>query len=623
MLKKRRRTKKILKLDEISKTLSTKETSLKSEVESNKIGLEASKNALNSLGEAPKSPFNVNHTEHLKSLHGSASNLYNEAKTAYETEKEELERSRPKISVSPFDRTSIERKEVEIQEISKNASELQSAELTRQSGIEAKIKEILKKISELEFAELSRQSEVKNKISSSQLEISNLQKIEQNRQSDVRSKIATNRLEHNKAHNLASQGDQAKEAAKKLAVDLNAIRASTCPTCQQGWITDSIKAKEVDILNKLGEYRLTVIAGAEAHKSILNLDDEHKSLLLESAFRALPEIDDLNAKIAQLKLDCFPQVIPEVSEHNAKIGQLKLESTPRVIPEVLELKMKSDFKNQELQAFRQEERNHQLKENTRNQEILADFAKIQIALGQKHESNIKSLLDLERQTLAEYELALVKLKSFESEIERYSGSLSKFNAQITTYESKVTQKSVELASTQEEIETVEEAKKTIKSYLSCSFDDALESIGDKATRLIRMIPNMSNATIQFEGTKENKDGRIKEEVVCIVSMGGEIGIPLKSLSGGERSSADLATDLAVIQFIEERTGKGSNLYIMDEPFLFLDSVNIEQILEMIRDSDISKKFIIVDHNPIVKEMVPERIVVVREGEESNISYEKT
>ena len=80
---------------------------------------------------------------------------------------------------------------------------------------------------------------------------------------------------------------------------------------------------------------------------------------------------------------------------------------------------------------------------------------------------------------------------------------------------------------QEEIELAQIAKKAIKSYLSCSFEDALDSIGDKATH-IRSIPNMSTA-IQFEGLKENKAGKVKEEVTCVISMDGEIGIPVKGL----------------------------------------------------------------------------------------------
>lgn len=563
--------KKILRLDDISKNLYAKEASLKSELESNKMGLEASKNALNSLGEAPKPPFDVNHTAHLKSLHVAAYDLYTASKAEYEFEKAELEKNRPTVSVTPFDRSAIEQ-------------------------TEAYLKEITKKTSELESAELARQSEVRNQITSFQLEISNLQRNEQTRQSDVRSKIATNRLEYNKAATLVHQGDQAKEAAKRLAVELNKIRASICPTCEQGWITESVKVKEADILKKLGEHRNAVLAGTEAQKTMARLDEEHLALTSEVSPRALPEIEIINGKITQLKLD----------------------SAPRPIPEVLELKNKYASESKQLEILRQQEREHQTKENIKNQEILAEFAKKQTALGHKHESKVKSLWDLERQALSDYEMALVKEKAFEAEIKRHSDSLLKISTQISSYESIVAQKATYLVSTQEEIEIVEESKKAIKSHLSCSFDDALESIGDKATRLIRLIPNMANATIQFEGTKETKEGKVKEEVVCLVSMDGEVGVPLKSLSGGERSSCDMCVDLSIIKFIEETTGKGIGMYIIDEGFNGLDTTCIQDALEMLREYSVDKKLFLVEHNPIVSETIENRILVVRDGLTSKI-----
>jgi len=563
--------KKILKLDEILKARSTQEVQVKSEVESNRTGLEASKNALNSLGEAPKPSFNADYIETLKLAHTVAYDLYSASKSEYESEKAELEKSRPTVSVSPFDRSAIE-------------------------NSEAILKEITKKANALEAAELSRQSEVKSQISAIQLEISNLQKIEQSRQSDALSKVAANRLEANKASNIANQGDQAKEAAKRLAVELNKIRTAICPTCEQGWLTDSIKVKEAEMLKTLDGYRKTVLAASEALKIVAKLNEDHAALILETSPKALPEIDVLNAKISDLRVD----------------------SGPRAIPEVQELRNQYSSENKQLEFFRQQEKEHQNKENIKNQDILVEFAKKQSALGHKHEAKVKSLWDLERKSLSDHEMALVKQKSFEAEFKRYTDSLSKIHTQISNYESIVTQKSSNLVSIQEEIEILEESKKAIKSHLSCSFDDALESIGDKATRLIRRIPNMANATIQFEGLKETGTGKIKEEVTCLVSMDGEVGVPLKSLSGGERSSCDMCVDLSIIKFIEETTNNGIGIYVIDEGFNGLDTTCIQDALEMLREYSVDKKLFLVEHNPIVSESIENRILVVRDGLTSKI-----
>ncbi len=81
---------------------------------------------------------------------------------------------------------------------------------------------------------------------------------------------------------------------------------------------------------------------------------------------------------------------------------------------------------------------------------------------------------------------------------------------------------------------------------------------------------------------------------------------------------DLAIDLAVIDFLEDETGKGIDLIILDEPFNGIDSVSIEQILELLQNSNLSKKIVIVDHNEIVKQNISNKITVVRDGEFSQV-----
>lgn len=167
-----------------------------------------------------------------------------------------------------------------------------------------------------------------------------------------------------------------------------------------------------------------------------------------------------------------------------------------------------------------------------------------------------------------------------------------------------------------ELSVAEEAKRALKTYTLQIFQDTLDSIGAYATEILSEIPNMTNATIYFEGCKENKSGSIKDEVNAIINMDGYNDINIKTLSGGERTAIDLAVDLAVIDMIENKAGKGANFFILDEPFEGLEEINISQCLEVLKQADINKKIIIVDHNPIAKEMINDRIMVERDGEES-------
>lgn len=167
-----------------------------------------------------------------------------------------------------------------------------------------------------------------------------------------------------------------------------------------------------------------------------------------------------------------------------------------------------------------------------------------------------------------------------------------------------------------QISIAEESKKAIKAYTLQIFQESLDYIGEQASVILSDIPNMANASIHFESSKETKSGSIKDEVNAIVNMDGESEVNIKTLSGGERTAIDLAVDLALIDMIESKAGKGADFFILDEPFDGLDSRNKEECLYLLQQLDTSKKIIIVDHSPELKAMVHDVITINRIGEES-------
>jgi len=171
-------------------------------------------------------------------------------------------------------------------------------------------------------------------------------------------------------------------------------------------------------------------------------------------------------------------------------------------------------------------------------------------------SSARGQAELDRRT---FESAANALKSYEDARNRHDRAVQLLNTQEATYSSKVS----ELTKTSTEMHNAlaisEELKRALKSYLSCSFDDALEAISENATKLIRHIPN-----------------------------------------------------------IEDRANSGINVFILDEPFTGQDQVNIEMTLEMLQNINKNKTLIIVDHNDAVKEFCQDKITVVRDGEISRI-----
>lgn len=563
---------KVVVLDTRLAKLTVDESSLKSNIESYRMGLEATQSAISSLGPTPTLEIDPSVIEELKKKHLGAVDTHKLVRDSHKREAEDLEKDRPQVTTTPFDRTRIVQ-------------------------LENEIGTILSQISNLERVEVNRQQSIRNQISSMKEEISKYNKIEQTRQTEVQSRITLNRVSCVEAKVSSNKGNEAKQLAIGLAKDLQKIRESLCPTCEQGWVTDTAKTKESDILAQLQECKKSMMVGIAADKGLVSLEEQRK----------------------QLDLEVQPKSIPEIERNNELIKSLNEElSCPIVNPESIELKLQVDFKNKEIVEIRAQEQDHQFKENSKRQLMMDQFALKQTNLRQTHESTIQFVRDEEGKALSEYESVSNKLKSFEESEIRFQESYQKLQIQANKYGYDLEATAMDLIGTQEEIELATESKKAIKSYLSCSFEDALDSIGDMATRLIRDIPNMSTATIQFEGLKETKEGKVKEEVTCLISMDGEIGIPVKSLSGGERSSVDIGIDLSVIKFIEERTGKGIDLFILDEAFNGLDSTCIEQAIEMLKNCSVDKRLFIVEHNPVISQSIENRLIVVRDGLTSKI-----
>jgi DNA repair exonuclease SbcCD ATPase subunit len=605
-------------LDSKLTTLTSIESSVQTSIQSNSSGLEATSSAILGLGEFPSSTVTPEAIEALKNGYHKAVETHKILKVNHQNEMENLEKYRPILAFTPFDRSEIEKTEKSICELNEKKNKINKIESERQVLISKKISELKSQIDNLCNQEILRQSEVKSAISLVQTEIASLKQKEQNRQVQVQSTLSTNKFEQLKLKSVISSGDQSKEDASRFMAELNKVRASICPTCEQGWIAEASKTKELDLLKKLQDCKKLVISGMEASAKLEELEKEINSLQSELCPKPIPELESLSTKIIELTELFNPRAIPEVTPIKAQINQLNLELSPAHYPELVEMESELTLKVTQVDNLRSQEKEHQFKESAKNKLLLDNFNLRQTEVRQKNEHILKIAQEAENRALLDHESAKAKIKFFEESKSRYEDALLKLSEQKNKYKEQLDQKSKELDLILEEKDLILESKKVIKSYLSCSFEDALDSIGDEATKMIRGIPNMGTATVQFEGLKETKEGKVKEEVTCMISMDGEIGIPVKSLSGGERSSVDIGIDLSVIKFIEESTGKGINIMILDEFTGGLDTVCIENAIEMLKNSSIDKKLLLVEHNPVVSQSIENKILVVRDGLTSKI-----
>lgn len=405
--------------------------------------------------------------------------------------------------------------------------------------------------------------------------IVSLQQKEKDRQSAINKNWFEARSQKNKLQNQIDKGKASNAEAVRLAKEVKKIRDSLCPTCEQSWATESAKAKETELLAQICALREDIRLGAYAVQNMESVD----------------------SGILQFEIDITPQEDPQIP--------------------MLKAALLSSEKG--LLAERQKEKEFQATNLTANRAILAEFSSKQKALSAAQAIEQNQWSGQENIDRRAYDVAANKLKSYDEAIARYKSSQTNLFKQAQIYKEQINTLTVSLAKTEIDLFKTEELKRGIKSYLSCSFDDALATIGDNATKCIRQIPNMSTATIVLEGIRETADGKLKEEVTAVLHMDGEENIDLRSLSGGEGASTDLAVDLAAVDLIESKCNKGTNILVLDEPFNGLDPVNCEQILELLKNSSSNKKILIVDHGSELKAMVQSSIMVTRNGSTSTIA----
>lgn len=363
------------------------------------------------------------------------------------------------------------------------------------------------------------------------------------------------------------------EDMKKQMEEKKHLEENKCPTCSQKWTGDEVFHKINVITSNIEKLKNQIL--------------EKKALVDEE-----PELSTKLERVKEIQVKIE-------SEHNLDDLNNQIDATKQKITE-----LKSEDKNK-ASVIENKYLNELNEYNTKVNEVK-----------QKYEQSIKeknALISDTSQVLAVKQNTLNNFKAAKAEYQEKKDKL----------ESTIKQKKTDLKDAEKqrkdkkyELSVREESKRVLKTYTLQIFQDTLDYIGSYATEILSNIPNMSNSTIYFEGCKENKSGTIKDEVNAIINMDGYNDINIKTLSGGERTAIDLAVDLAVIDMVESKAGKGADFFILDEPFEGLEEINISQCLEVLSQADTNKKIIIVDHNPIAKEMINDSVVVERDGEES-------
>lgn len=369
----------------------------------------------------------------------------------------------------------------------------------------------------------------------------------------------------------------------KIKSQILTIRSSTCPTCAQSWVTSS-KEQTLQDLSAQIKIVKTKIDECVASSELLPIHQTTlSSLVSKKSDTQNQNIDSTPIELIRKEIDALENDWRAESEKLNTSYQEDLRAYHATITELNVL-----FHNLLL---------------AKQKDPLDKITKVSAEI-----DRVKSTIQMIKNKESQYQ----------SLLQQYNKTKDSLTASKELQQTKLSKakSDLELLSSQSLI--AKDASKILKSFIGQLFQDALGDIAFRSSEILKRIPNMSTASIQFESFKETKSGTIKAEINAVLSVDGEIGVPIKSLSGGERAAVDLAVDLAVIDVLEEVTGSGLDLMVLDEPFNGLDSTGKEECLTILSQHYTNRRIVIVEHSELTKEMVTDRIVVVRTGQESRI-----
>jgi len=375
------------------------------------------------------------------------------------------------------------------------------------------------------------------------------------------------------SNNTKTQMIRVKQDIDKLTENLEHLETGKCPTCVREWDTDDGKQKLADMQQ-----------------------------LIESKRSEFSELRNVMEKVPHYRM-MEEKALGILDKHKkAPINYVEEEAL--------------NLEQANLAGLLNERQNISLVARKEYLELSGKYNDQFTVIDNGFKNKKLELKDKIAETNYAIEKVDLQKKSYQEALETYKNDIKNINKEKTKAFCDLVDKQEEFSQIEKNILLSEESIRLIRDYTLQKFQDTLEYIGQRATEIINMIPNMSNAVIYFESAKETKSGKVKNEVNAVINLEGDSGIPIKTLSGGERTSADFAIDLAVGEMIESMTQKGVNFLIIDEGFDGLDSVSKIECLEILKSLNTNKKIMMVDHSQEVKEMVGDIIKVRRVNEES-------
>jgi DNA repair exonuclease SbcCD ATPase subunit len=219
-----------------------------------------------------------------------------------------------------------------------------------------------------------------------------------------------------------------------------------------------------------------------------------------------------------------------------------------------------------------------------------------------------------------------ELLSFSTQLENKKVEENPFSGHLCDADKRLLELGQEKAKLDFNLESLKEDKGPIevwegafkKHFKNSLFVKACAFLNERVKHHLEMINN-SQFDVKFTTVRELRSGLSREEfnVHCSSKTGGK---NFSSLSGGEKQIVSFAIGMSLAELATTQVESGCNIMILDEPFLYLDPRNCENIVNYLT-TELSKSrstVFLVSNEDALQALVPNRIHVLKEDGVSKV-----
>lgn len=158
-----------------------------------------------------------------------------------------------------------------------------------------------------------------------------------------------------------------------------------------------------------------------------------------------------------------------------------------------------------------------------------------------------------------------------------------------------------------------------EGFLGAIFDEVLCEISDETNRVLSALPNTADVFLEFVSENTTAKGTVSREIKPVITIRGHTA-PLKAgCSGGMLLSVEQAVDIAINRVVSRRTGVVPGWIVMDECFADMDVNTQEEMVAVLRELSKERVVVVVDHHESFKEMFSQNITLSIEKGISSIA----